>query len=143
MDSAKRVMSGTWGTVWLDGELVGECYGIQAKTKYTKEKVSMDGQMATDSKVVATEGTGSLKMRKVFSRMGILIGENMRNGRDARFTIVSKLADPDAYGAERVCLKNVSFDDLTLVDREAGKVSNVEAPFTYTDYEYLDLVAPR
>lgn len=143
IDSAKRVMNGTFTSVWLDSELVGEAYGLQAKMKFTKEKVQLCGQMATDSKMVAAEGTGSLKMRKVYSRMGALIGEKIRNGQDVRFELVSKIADPDAYGAERVCYKNVSFDDLTLSDFEAGKIANVEAPFTFTDYEYLDLVAPK
>ena len=36
-DSAKRVISGTWGEVWLDGEYVGECYALQAKHAFTKE----------------------------------------------------------------------------------------------------------
>lgn len=143
MDSAKRVMNGTHATVWIDGELVGEAYGLQAKMKFTKEKVPMCGAMATDSKVVAMEGTGAVKLHKVFSRMGVLIGEKIRDGMDVRFTIVSKLADPDAYGFERVCYRNVSFDDLTLADFESGKAGKVDAPFTFTDYEYLDAVAPR
>ena len=77
-------------------------------------------------------------MHKVTSRMALAIGENIRNGKDVRFTIVSKLKDPDAYGAERVVLSNVSFDDLTLADWEAKSVGKVECPFTITDYEFLD-----
>ncbi len=97
MDTAKRVISGTWGEVWLEGEKN--------------------------------------------SRMAIAIGEAIRDGRDIRFTIISKLADPDAYGAERVVLKNVSFDDLTLADWETGKTGTVTVPFTFTEYEYLDVIA--
>lgn len=140
MDSAKRVISGTWGEVWLDGDKVGECYGLQAKVSFNKEDVPICGQMATDKKVTSIECTGSLKMHKVTSRMALAIGEDIRNGKDVRFTIVSKLKDPDAYGAERVVLKNVSFDDVTLADWEAKNVGKVEAPFTFTDYEYLDLI---
>lgn len=143
MDSAKRVISGTWGQVWLDGELVGEAYGLQAKVKFNKEDVALCGQMATDKKVTGVECTGSLRMHKVNSRMAQVIGENIRNGRDVRFTIISKLADPDAYGAERVAVKNVSFDDLTLMDWEAKNVGKVEAPFTFTDYEFLDVITAR
>ena len=110
MDSAKRVISGTWGEVWLEGDKVSECYGLQAKVSFNK----------------------------VTSRMALAIGENIRNGKDVRFTIVSKLKDPDAYGAERVVLSNVSFDDLTLADWEAKSVGKVECPFTFTDYEFLD-----
>lgn len=138
MDSAKRVISGTWGEVWLDGDKVSECYGLQAKVSFNKEDVALCGQMASDKKVTSIECTGSLRMHKVTSRMALAIGENIRNGKDVRFTIVSKLKDPDAYGAERVVLSNVSFDDLTLADWEAKSVGMVECPFTFTDYEFLD-----
>lgn len=138
MDSAKRVISGTWGEVWLDGAKVSECYGLQAKVSFNKEDIALCGQMASDKKVTSIECTGSLRMHKVTSRMALAIGENIRNGKDVRFTIVSKLKDPDAYGAERVVLSNVSFDDLTLADWEAKSVGKVECPFTFTDYEFLD-----
>ena len=138
MDSAKRVISGTWGEVWLDGDKVSECYGLQAKVSFNKEDIALCGQMASDKKVTSIECTGSLRMHKVTSRMALAIGENIRNGKDVRFTIVSKLKDPDAYGAERVVLSNVSFDDLTLADWEAKSVGKVECPFTFTGYEFLD-----
>ena len=138
MDSAKRVISGTWGEVWLDGDKVSECYGLQAKVSFNKEDIALCGQMASDKKVTSIECTGSLRMHKVTSRMALALGENIRNGKDVRFTIVSKLKDPDAYGAERVVLSNVSFDDLTLADWEAKSVGKVECPFTFTDYEFLD-----
>ena len=73
--------------------------------------------------------------------MALAIGEAIRDGKDIRFTIISKLADPDAYGAERVTLKNVSFDDLTLADWEAKQVGKVECPFTFTDFEFLDTIS--
>ena len=138
MDSAKRVISGTWGEVWLEGDKVSECYGLQAKVSFNKEDIALCGQMASDKKVTSIECTGSLRMHKVTSRMALAIGENIRNGKDVRFTIVSKRKDPDAYGAERVVLSNVSFDDLTLADWEAKSVGKVECPFTFTDYEFLD-----
>lgn len=140
MDSAKRVVSGTWGEVWLDDDKVSECYGLQAKASFNKEDIALCGQMASDKKVTSIDCTGSLRLHKVTSRMAQAIGENIRNGRDVRFTIVSKLKDPDAYGAERVVLRNVSFDDLTLADWEAKRVGKVECPFTFTDYEFLDVI---
>lgn len=140
MDSAKRVISGTWGEVWLDSDKVSECYGLQAKVGFNKEDIALCGQMASDKKVTGIDCTGSLRMHKVNSRMAQVIGQYIRNGRDIRFTVISKLNDPDAYGAERVVLKNVSFNDLTLADWEAKSPGKVESPFTSTDYEFLDMI---
>lgn len=135
-----RVMSGTWGEVWLDGDHVGECYGLQAKMNISKEDVNICRQMATDKKITAISYTGSLKLHKVNSRMALKVGDKVKNGKDPRFTVISKLDDPDAYGAERVVLRNVSFDDVTLADWEAARKGTVEAPFTFTDHEFLDKV---
>ena len=130
-------MSGTWGEVWLDGDYVAECYGLQAKVSFNKEDVNLCGQMATDKKVKSISCTGSLKLHKVNSRMAIAIGDYVKNGKDLRFTVISKLDDPDAYGSERVVLRNVSFDDLTLADWEVATNGKVEAPFTFTDYDFF------
>lgn len=140
-DSAKRVMSGTWGEVWLDNEYVAEVYSFSAKISYSKQAIARCGQMAGDQKVTSYTGAGSIGMHKINSRMAELMGDKIRDGKDVRFTIIAKLADPDAYGAERVRVSNVSFDDLTLADWQADTPGKVEAPFTFTDYDFLDSVS--
>lgn len=138
--TGNRVMSGTWGEVWLDGDYVAEAYKFQAKDSFTKEDINLCRQMATDTKTVSTKGTGSVGFHKANSRMVKAIGDKIKKGIDPRFTIISKLDDPDAFGAERVVVRNVSLDDLTLADWEVAKNGTVEAPFTFTDYEFLDTV---
>ena len=71
MDSAKRVISGTWGEVWLEGDKVSECYGLQAKVSFNKEDIALCGQMGSDKKVTSIECTGALRMNKVTSRMAL------------------------------------------------------------------------
>ncbi len=140
MDSAKRVISGTWGEVWLDGEYVSECFGCKLMAKFNKEKIARCGSMVQDNKITSIECTGSVKLYKASSRMARLIGDQIKEGKDVRFTLISKLDDPDAYGAERVSVTGVSFDDLTIADWEAGKTGTIESPFTYSDYNYLDKI---
>lgn len=140
MDSAKRVINGTHGYLWLDGEMIAECYGFQAKYSFDKEDIVLCGQMATDKKITGMSGTGSMRLYKVYSRALSLIGDSIREGKDVRFTVITKLRDPDAYGTERIAIKNVSFDDLTLADWEAKNVGKVEMAFTFTDHEVLDSI---
>lgn len=40
MDSDKRVINGSHGTVWLSGEEVGEAYGIKASSNFRRNKLS-------------------------------------------------------------------------------------------------------
>jgi len=138
MDSAKRVMSGTWGEVWLDGAYVGECYKFQAKDSYTRDKVPMAGKLRPGHKMTTIEGTGSMGLHKVSSRMAQLIAAEINAGRDPRFTVIAKLDDPDAYGAERISFMDVAFDDLSLADWEVAVPGKTEVPFTFGEYEFLD-----
>ncbi len=134
-----RVMSGTWGQVWVDGELWVELDGFQAKYSKNKSDINMCGNMVVGTKVTSVKGTGSLSAHKVYTRNTAQI-DALLEGRDVRCTIVGKLADPDAYGAERVALYDVSFDDETIMDFQAGNPGKVSYPFTFGRREWLDKV---
>ena len=138
--AGNRVMNGTWGQVWVNGELWMELSAAQAKYAYNKEDVAMCGNMVVDSKVTNVKGTGSLTVHKVYTRNNTR-SDAILEGRDERATIVMKLADPDAFGAERVALYDVSFDDETIMDFQAGSVSKASYPFTFCRREWLDVVS--
>ena len=140
MDSARRVISGTWGELWLDGDRVGEVFKFQAKMNLNKEEVPMIGEMWADSKVKSISGRGSVGLYKVNSRMISKIGDAMARGQDPRFKIISKLADPDSFGHERIVVNDVSFDDVTLADWDAAVLGKIECPFTFRGYRPLDRI---
>lgn len=134
-----RVMSGTWGQVWVDGELWIEIDGFQAKYLKNKSDVHMCGEMMVGHKVTSVKGTGSISAHKVYTRNPAQI-DAILEGKDVRCTIVAKLDDPDAFGAERVALYDVSFDDETLMDFAAGNPGKINYPFTFGRREWLDRV---
>ena len=126
--------------MFLDGEEVAEVKSFQAKLEFQKEEIKVAGQMAVDTKLMSYSGKGSLQLHKVNSRMVKTLLEEIKAGKDPRFTLIGKLADPNSEGAERIAIKNVSFDDLTLFDFEVGAVGATECPFTFTDIECIDLI---
>ena len=136
----RKVMNGTHGTAFLDGEEIAEVKAFQAKLEFKKEEVKIAGKMATETKYMGYSGKGSLSLHKVNSRMIKAIGQQIKEGKEPRFTVIGKLADPDADGVERIAINNVSFDDLTLFDFEVGALGQTECPFTFTDYDFLDLI---
>ena len=142
MIPANRVMSGTWGELWVNNEKWAELSGFQAKFSYNKSPVNMCGTMAEDAKITSVKGTGSITVSKVYTR-NIDAADALMEGHDVRATIVAKLADPDAYGAERVALYNVSFDDETIMDFQHGQLGKTTHPFTFTRREWLDVVRPQ
>ena len=140
MLKAKNVINGTYGTVWLEGVEVFEIKSFQAKDEYQKEEILGVGKMHKSYKITSVDGKGSLSVHKVNSRQIKNIGKQVREGKTPTFTVIAKLADPDALGSERISFNNVVFDDLTLFDFEVGQLGSVEMPFTYEDYELLDTI---
>ena len=135
--SARKIPNGTYGTVWIDGERLAECYGCQAKVSISSDKINLCGQFMVDYKPTGGEGSGSLMLYKADSGMARRM-DGIQDGEVPECTIVSKLADPVSAGAERIAYYGVQFTDLTLADWQAAASGKVTAPFTFTRYELLD-----
>lgn len=139
IDSAKRVINGTYGELWVDGEKIAECTACRAVVAKNKDTVNLCGQFMSDTKATSGSGTGSLTLYKVDSGFARRQA-GLQDGEDVRCTLISKLRDPDSYGSERVALYNVSFDDMTLADWQAATVGTMTAAFTFSRYEFLDMI---
>ena len=140
-DDGSKVMSGTWGTVWAEGKEIAEISGFQCKVVKNWDPINICGQMAEDRKLVSIKITGSMNLHKVYSRGAEDVNAAAR-GHDVRSTLVAKLDDPDAYGAERIAVYGMNYDEQTLMDLAAGKAGSVTVPFQATRYEYLDQIEP-
>jgi len=136
--NAAEVRSGTWGQLWLDGEQVSECFGCQIKVNKTKEDVSRCRTLIAGKKMTGVAITGTVRIYNATSRLIKLEAEALKQGKDLRHTIISNLDDPDNSSNQRIAVKGVSFDDLTLADWQAAQLGQIEAPFTAEDYEILD-----
>lgn len=137
--TASQVMSGTQGEVWIDGQYMAEVTGFKAEIKLLKEEVNQVKRMFKQYKVVGCEGTGNVKLNHVSSFFIQLMADNIKNARQTVCTIVVKLDDPDAVGAERISITDATFDKLTLMDWEAKKLTSDDYDFTFTDFDILDI----
>ena len=126
--------------VWINDELVDEIKAFQAKYEFDKEDINVAGDMFTHKKVTGYNGTGSMTLYKTNSRMIKVLQNFMKDGIEPEVTIVGKLADPAAVGSERISISGVSFDDLTFFDFEAKTLGEIECPFTFTEYKFIDLI---
>ncbi|MDF2923173.1 MAG: putative phage protein [Paenibacillaceae bacterium] len=139
----EKVINGTFGELWLEGEYVAEVKGLQAKVSVEKEDIPVAGKFATDSKFIGYKGTGTLRMYKTNSRMITKLSESIKAGAIPRFQILSQVNDPSADGAERILIKDAAFDDLTLIDWELRKNGELECPFTFTDWKAEDVISAK
>ena len=136
----KRVINGTWGSVWVDSEKINECYGLQATVEVKREAVKVCGDLWEHNKMIGCKGKGTIKMNRVSSRFVEKIFNILETGKDAVFEIQSMLEDPDALGLETIVLKNVTFDELSMQNWEAEQPGTYEVPFSFAGAEYTDKI---
>lgn len=138
--TADQVINGTWGECWIDDTYMAEVtsfkLGINANyTAVTRTRNLVDGQ-----KLTGIEPKGEVKLHKVSSFVSKKISDALKQGKAPSFKIISKLADPDAVGAERVVAYGCKFDKAILADWEAGKTGEESYSFTAEDWDYLDSI---
>ncbi|WP_044502807.1 phage tail tube protein [Megasphaera massiliensis] len=136
---AEQVMSGTQGELWIDGQYMAEVTAFKAEIKLVKEEVNQVKKVFKQYKITGAEATGNVKLNHVSSFFAVKMADNIKNGKQTVCTIVSKVDDPDAIGAERVVIRDATFDKLTLADWQAKKLVEDDYDFTFTDFELLDV----
>lgn len=136
----EQVINGSYGEAWVDDDYVAEVTGLTAEIAITYEDINRPRKLGVGKKMIGTEQTGGLKLHKVTSRFIKKVSDNLKAGKQTYVTIISKLDDPDALGAERILLKNVVFEGLTLANWEAKTKGEEEISFFFDDWELLDLI---
>lgn len=137
---SNRQINGTFGAVWVNGEKWMDVESFEARVTANFEDVNMAEDLATHKKMTGWAGEGTLTVKKVYSRGATLLGEAVKNGVVPDINIVGKLADPDAYGAERVAINEVTFNEFTLMQFEQKTVLTEELPFNFADYDLVDVI---
>ncbi|OCT10998.1 phage portal protein [Paenibacillus pectinilyticus] len=127
---ASRVILGTYGSVYIGGKWQTNFNHLEAHVEIQKKELNLAGDLWVRHKKGAMKGTGTLSGFKVTSDM-------IARGFD-KFSLVSRLDDPDAYGFERITLNNVMLDKLQLANWTAGEEVKEEVTFTFEGYTLND-----
>jgi hypothetical protein len=141
MLDSTRVINGSYGEVWHEGRWLTNMYGMTAEVDLSKEEIKVSGARWTHHKVTGVSGSGSISGYKITSELVRMIQSVTANrGIEFKTELISKLDDPEAFGAERVRLKGVSFDNIPLVGWEVGSIVEEEWNFTFEGFELLDII---
>lgn len=136
---AERVVNGSFGEMWEDGEWQENVNSLTADIEISKNALKLSGTRWDKHKVIGLSGTGTASGFKVTSGMiqknAWVMGDR---GVPTKTEVISKLDDPEAFGHERVRLKNVKWDKINLANWTAGEEVKQESPFTFEGAELLD-----
>ena len=137
---ARNVINGTYGEAWCDSQYLAETTGLEAKMSLDKTEVNMIKRLSKGYKVTGVDGKGTLKMNKVSSYFILKLGDAIKAGKTPVSEIITSLKDPDAFGAEKIKLTGVVFDELTLANWEVKKNGEESIPFTFESFEVLEAI---
>ena len=137
---ASEIISGTFGSIWIDTEKFANVKKFEAKVALIYEDVDIAEQLGKERKLVGIEIKGTAVMHKVDSTLIKKLAEGIKNGEAPVFKIVGRIADPSAKGQERVELIDVTIDEATLLAFEGKKLVEEEFPFQAVNFNYLDTI---
>lgn len=139
--TANQSINGSFGEVWFDDDYLSEIESAQAELSMSYTDVPQVRKLTKGKKLTNIEGSGTLKMHHVRSTIMKKVSDLLKRGKTPSFKIIIKLDDPDALGAERVVLYSCKLTKLTLMDWEFGKVTEETIPFTFENWDLLDVIS--
>lgn len=139
---ATRTINGSYGEVWHEGVWLTNATNFEATVEIDKEEIKRSGTRWIGHKAMTLTGSGTITGYKVTSEFIQLIGSIASDrGKPYVTSLIAKLDDPEAWGAERVMLKGVQFDRIPLGKFEVGSIVEEELPYTFSGYDLLDKIS--
>lgn len=140
---AVDTVNGQLGTCYatIDGNLEEMIYvkSIEAKADKTKKEIKVLGYTGSKNKSAGWKGTGNCTMYYVSPLYRRLMLEYMHTGKDFYMDMYIENEDPgSATGKQKIWLKNVNFDGITLSKLDVDNTElDEEVSFTFDDAEMI------
>lgn len=134
----RNVINGSYGECWVGSDYVATVQSLKAEITLEFDDIKKPRKTGKYKKLLEHEGEGELVFKHVSSRLTSMVLENLQNGRQTEVSIISKLADPDAKGDERILIKDAVIGNIPLADWEAAASGEKTVSFTFTEAKFLD-----
>lgn len=140
MLDASKVLNGSFGKMFHDGEWLTNVTAAEATVDLGKEEIKRSGTRWVGHKTISETGSGSMTGYKITNTLNKKIGQIMDDTKGVFVTeLVMKIDDPENHeGKTWVRLKGVQFDSIPILKYEVGSVVEEEMPFTFSGVEFLD-----
>ena len=135
-----KVIRGSFGKAWLNDERLANVKSFEAKATLDFEEMDINGDLAKKQRYMGYSVAGTMVLHKYDSTVARLMKDAIVSGVMPEIKVVAALDDPTAYGAERVALYDVTFDEVTLSKFENKGLTEEEVPFKAGSFKYLDLI---
>lgn len=135
-----RILSGSSGNVWLNGQRLAEVKSIEAKITGSFEEVSFVGAYETYNAYMGWAGEGSITLQKIDSKVLNLMGDSYKTGVMPEVKIITQLEDKSTGKSERASIGGVVITEFMLAKFENKALVEEEIPFKFSEYEILGTI---
>lgn len=136
-----RLLSGTSGEIWINGEEIANIQKIEIKITQNYDSVFVVGNYAEQHIYTGWSGSGSISLFKMDSTFLKLLGDAVKTGDMPEITIQTALTCKSTGKTERVRISEVSITELNLASFESnGKVTE-EMPIKFSEYDILETIS--
>ncbi|MEG0258468.1 MAG: phage tail tube protein [Lysinibacillus sp.] len=137
---AGRVINGTHGAVWINGQKLFDLESIELKVSIEYEDVYFPEDTGKYRKFMGWVGEGNLVLKKMYTRGANLLAKAVKTGQMPDVEITTRLADPDSYGVERTSVSGVTFNEFLLAKIEQRTLLQEEMGFEFGDFDLLETI---
>lgn len=138
--NSSKTMNGTFGKLWVNNELKGNVKSFEAKLTLNYESVDVSNSLGENNRYMGYSISGTMTFHKCDSNFISMYHEGIISGVLPEINVVASLDDPSAWGAERVQLTGVTFDEIQLMKFEQKTLTEESVPFKATAYRLLQKV---
>lgn len=139
----KQIINGTFGEAWIEDRYIDSVIACKGVVKREFTEIKKPRQLFDDYKEISRAGEGEVTFSHVDSLSYNIIAKSIEDGKQESATIISKLADPESEGEERVIFRGCVFPEFTLADWKAATAGEQTIPFKFTDYEIINRIERR
>lgn len=134
----EKVMNGTYGYAYFDGEELLELESVKVKDSISYEPVSQPGQLREGQKMVSIEGSGEITLYRINHRVLKKFAKAIDEGRQPTVDITTTIADPNADESQTITFYDCTIEELGYVSSEPKAIIKDTYPFHYRERKFID-----
>ena len=137
---ANKVLKGSGGNLWFNGQILSTLSKVEAKIKGNFEDVDFCGDNSSYSVYNGWSGEGTITIKKVDSAIWKLCADAFKSGVMPDIKLISSLTDASTGKSEKTSIEGVVITEFMLAGFEAKKMIEEEFPFKFGDFDAIETI---
>ena len=134
----EKVMNGTYGYAYFNGEELLELESFKIKDAISYEDIKQPGQLRAGQKMVSIEGSGEITIYRLNHRILKKYAAAIDEGKQPTVDITTTIADPNSEESQTMTFYDCTIEELNYVATEPGTIIKDSFPFHYRERKFVD-----